>query len=184
MWNKSFISNCIYKTKQGKVHLKVNELGYKIIFFLFLVPFIANTQETINVGLVDNNEMETLYIQKWFFKKYMSYTPTILFDDSLAKDLKQSEFYVFMGTWCHDTKIFLPKFFKLLDSLKVSKNQITLFNVDEKKTYPKVPIQKFGIKYIPTVVFVKDDVEVGRIVEFPFLTIEEDISKIYAKLKK
>lgn len=57
MWNKSFISNCIYKTKQGKVHLKVNELGYKIIIFLFLVPFIANTQETINVGLVDNNEM-------------------------------------------------------------------------------------------------------------------------------
>ena len=80
--------------------------------------------------------------------------------------------------------MFLPNFFKLLDSLKISKDQITLFNVDEKKRYPKAPIKKYGIQYLPTVVFIKDDIEIGRIVEFPFSSMEEDISKMYENLKK
>ncbi|MGS2763817.1 thioredoxin family protein [Sinomicrobium sp. M5D2P9] len=102
----------------------------------------------------------------------------------MVRDLEHSHFLVFMGTWCHDTKMFLPKFLKLMDSLEISKDRTTLYNVDKKKRHPRAPIKKYGIKYVPTVIFIKDGEEVGRIVEFPFYSIEEDISKMYANLDK
>lgn len=182
---ESFFATNLKSQNEKSILIFVKGLLLNIfIFTFFLVSFTSSSQQTINVGLVDTNGMEILYNLKWFSNKYVDFTPTYKLTDKIVKDLEHSHFFVFMGTWCHDTKMFLPKFFKLLDSLNISKDQITLFNVDEKKRHPKAPIKKFGIQYLPTVVFIKDDIEIGRIVEFPFSSMEEDISKIYENLKK
>lgn len=118
--------------------------------------------------MIEDNKMEAFYNLIWFSKKYNGFTPTVSLNGNLAENLRQSEFFVFMGTWCHDTKMFLPKFFKLLDSMNISKDQITLYNVDKKKRRPRAPIKNYGIKYLPTIIFIKDGMEIGRIVEFPF----------------
>lgn len=155
-----------------------------LILTFFIVPFTLSSQQTIDIGLIEDNKMEAFYNLIWFSKKYNGFTPTVSLNGNLAENLRQSEFFVFMGTWCHDTKMFLPKFFKLLDSMNISKDQITLYNVDKKKRRPRAPIKNYGIKYLPTIIFIKDGMEIGRIVEFPFFSMEEDISKMYANLKE
>lgn len=155
-----------------------------LIFNFFLVPYTLLSQHKLHVGLIEGNEMETLYHLKWFSKKYTDFTPTVSSDEDLSKDLIGSDFIVFMGSWCHDTKMLLPKFFKLLDNLEIPKDRTTLYNVDKKKRHPRTPIKKYGIKYVPTIIFMRDGEEVGRIVEFPFYSLEGDISKMYARLKK
>ena len=155
-------------------------LTKRLIYTFLLAPCTLSSQHTLDVGLIQGSEMETLYDLPWFSRKYTDFTPTISLDGNLAENLRQSEFLVFMGTWCHDTKMFVPKFFKLMDSLNIPKNQITLYNVDKKKRRPRAPIKNYGIKYLPTVIFTKNNIEVGRIVEFPYFSMEEDILKIYA----
>ena len=106
------------------------------------------------------SDLNKLYVQKWFSNKYSGYTLDPKLYNGIAEDIKDSKILVFMGTWCHDTKIFLPRFFKVLDSMKIPKEQIITYNVGRKKLRPRKPIKEFGVKYLPTFIFIKEGDEV------------------------
>lgn len=86
---------------------------------------------------------------------------------------------VFFGTWCSDSRRDVPAFLKIINSDKtLSSMPYKLFAVDRSKHTPDGLAVKRGIERVATFIFYKNETEIGRIVEFPDDTIEEDMAFI------
>lgn len=79
------------------------------------------------------------------------------------------------GTWCHDSKREVPRLIKLLEAVANSNIVLTLKAVGRDK---KGLDESFKFKYTPTFIIYRQDVEIGRIVERPKLTLTEDLTLI------
>jgi thiol-disulfide isomerase/thioredoxin len=87
---------------------------------------------------------------------------------------------VFFGTWCGDSKRQLPKFLKVADKAGIPADKIKLYGVDRSKKSPDGLAEKYNIQRVPTFLFFKNGVELGRIIETPHTTIEGDMITILA----
>lgn len=85
---------------------------------------------------------------------------------------------MFLGTWCGDSQRESPKLLKVLDAAKNSKISITMYGVDLFKVEGGGLAKKYGIERVPTIIFLKGDKELGRIVENPKDTMEADFVAI------
>ena len=94
---------------------------------------------------------------------------------SIEDDIKV---LIFFGTWCHDSKRELPRLFKILQSYGLSDNNLELIAVGPDKRDPLNRAEDYNLLYTPTIVFLKDSKEVGRIVEKPKKSLEIDIVEI------
>ncbi len=85
---------------------------------------------------------------------------------------------MFLGTWCGDSQRESPKLLKILDAAKNSKISITMYGVDLGKSDGGGLAEKYDIQRVPTIIFLKDGKELGRIIEYPKDTMEEDFLSI------
>lgn len=85
---------------------------------------------------------------------------------------------MFLGTWCGDSQRESPKLLKLLDAAKNPKISLTMYGVDTKKDEGGGLARKHNIERVPTIIFLKDDKELGRIIENPKDTMEADFLAI------
>ena len=88
---------------------------------------------------------------------------------------------MFFGTWCHDSEREVPRLLKLLEAAGLSENNLSLIALDYRKREPKGRAAKFNVRYTPTAVFMREGVEVGRIIERPNVSLHEDIKAMFAK---
>jgi len=93
---------------------------------------------------------------------------------------EEIEITVFLGTWCSDSKREVPRFFKIVDLAGISGDRIKLYGVDRSKKSGDGLTDKHGIQRVPTFIFFKDGVEIGRITEKPHSTLEADMLSILA----
>jgi thiol-disulfide isomerase/thioredoxin len=109
---------------------------------------------------------------------------TVHVDAQLAEMIgtvdKDVDVTVFFGTWCGDSKRQLPKFLKVADQAGIPSEKIKLYGVDRTKKSADGLAEKYNIQRVPTFLFFKNGVELGRIVETPHTTIEGDIITILA----
>jgi len=87
---------------------------------------------------------------------------------------------VFFGSWCKDSKRELPHFLKVADKAGISPERIKLYGVDRTKKSADGLTEKYNIQLVPTIIFLKSGVEIGRITETPRTTIEGDMVTILA----
>jgi thiol-disulfide isomerase/thioredoxin len=87
---------------------------------------------------------------------------------------------VFLGTWCGDSKREVPRFLKIADHAGISFQRIRLYGVDRSKKSTDGLTDRYNIVSVPTFIFLKDGVEIGRIVEHPEVSIEADMIAILA----
>ena len=88
------------------------------------------------------------------------------------------DYFVFLGTWCGDSKREVPRFLKLADSASIAADRIHLYALDRTKTSKDGVSERFRVERLPTFVLMKNGRELGRIVETPKLSVEEDILNI------
>ncbi len=86
-----------------------------------------------------------------------------------------------MGTWCSDSKREVPRFYKIIKLINYDENKIELICVDRKKEVTNYDVSNYDIKYVPTFIFLKDEKEIGRIIESPKQKLEEDLLEIFLK---
>jgi thiol-disulfide isomerase/thioredoxin len=108
------------------------------------------------------------------------YNPGQFLTEQIGEISKSSniKYLIFSGSWCGDSKTEVPKLFKLFENARKNSEQIELMGVDREKREPSGIAEQFLIEKVPTLVILKNNSELGRIVEFPTTSWEEDIFKI------
>lgn len=110
----------------------------------------------------------------WFEDGKQKYMPDESTVKALAPYARQLRFVVAMGTWCGDSRLHVPAFYRLMDVLRIPENRIELIGVDREKHTPP-DIVRLHIEYVPTFIVFYKGKELGRIVENPDISIEKDL---------
>ena len=85
---------------------------------------------------------------------------------------------MFMGTWCDDSKREAPKLLKMLEAANNPNIFLELYAVDTKLQDGEGLTKKYGVKAVPTIIFLDHGNELGRIIESPKTTLEKDFLDI------
>jgi hypothetical protein len=100
----------------------------------------------------------------------------------LKSKLKKTTVDIYLGTWCGDSKKWVPQFIRLWDELGLKRSQlrlIGLYNDQERyKTAPNGEEQGKQIHRVPTFIFKSYNVEYARIVESPKTDLVTDVAQI------
>ncbi len=98
------------------------------------------------------------------------------------RNLKGLAIEAYFGTWCGDSRRQVPRLLKLLDAAGFDEKRLTMVGLSDRamefKHAPGRPELKRLVHRTPTVVVLRDGVEIGRIVETPFATLEADLLSI------
>lgn len=91
------------------------------------------------------------------------------------------EVVVVLGTWCSDSRMHVPRFLKIADRAGIAGDRIRFFGVDRSKKSADGVTDQYRVERVPTFLFFKEGKEVGRIVEAPRQSLEEDILVLLAE---
>lgn len=130
------------------------------------------------IGKSNRNGLSIDAFKEWFDPGYTNYEVDPETSEKLKPLLKNVSIMVFMGTWCEDSQRDVPHLYKILDKVGFDETKLTLINVSEEKTTPQRFEDGNDIFNVPTIIFNKNDTELGRIVEYPIETLEKDMLAI------
>jgi hypothetical protein len=118
----------------------------------------------------------------WFNKNYAGYNIDSNTANQLKPLLKNKQFFLFMGTWCGDSRREVPRMYKILDYCQVKLSRIQLINLNNSDTaYKQSPGHEergLNILRVPTLLIYENGHEVGRVVESPVASLEKDMLAI------
>jgi hypothetical protein len=132
----------------------------------------------ILVGFCDRVGLESSEMGGAMQEARFTFKPDNASMEALKYKLDSITFTVVLGTWCGDTKEWVPRFVKFLDCVKYDVGLVTFIAVDRKKEAGEVPTKDLKIDKVPTFIVYKANKEIGRIVETPEMSVEQDLVKI------
>jgi thiol-disulfide isomerase/thioredoxin len=162
-------------------------------FALCILPFIVcGCAGTPAGGRGQSTEHEEMALG-WIDRAVLAQPPFEEFKISYDSVQVQSEFVallqevqdsvevlIFIGTWCSDSKREVPRFLKIADRVGIPAERIKLYGVDRTKRSTDGLPQQYDIQLIPTLIFLREGAEIGRITEAPRTSMEADILSILA----
>lgn len=155
----------------------------------FLVLFLASIASGNSQSKQDRNGNLIGYIQKsdlidskfnvYFEPNYKNYKPDEKVLKKIKKNLKGITIISFVGSWCHDSKRVIPRFYKTMEAANFDFNKnYKMVGITRGKKTPDNLQEGYNIKHTPTLIFYKKGKEIGRFVEHAGETLEKDILKI------
>jgi thiol-disulfide isomerase/thioredoxin len=164
----------------------------KLLPILLLISLSCSTeynQETINlegeqilVGLVNWSGFTSPPYNEWFTPTYKSYQVDSVSLSSLNQEINTIDMMLFMGTWCSDSQLQVPQFYKILDHLNYDVSNMIVPALEKSESgkleSPQHEEEGFEITHVPTIIFLKNGKEIGRITEYPDQTLEKDMVNI------
>jgi len=117
-------------------------------------------------GIISRKIIEKDTSFKWYAENLKGYTPNAEATAALKKYGDSIELVTFMGTWCEDSHVIIPKLFSLLDAAGFSKDKISLIGTDRSKKTLSHLAEALDIINVPTIIVMKNGKEVGRVVEY------------------
>ena len=137
-----------------------------IVLLIFGLNSKAQTAERLLKGRIDfQKQLIDSKEYPWFPSGMENYAPSDSIIKLISPKLKDIEITIFMGTWCSDTQLNLPQFYKVLKIAKYPLQKIELIGVDRDKISTTNQETKYGISAIPVFIIKKKGVEIGRITE-------------------
>jgi len=91
---------------------------------------------------------------------------------------------VMLGTWCSDSRREVPRFLKVMEEAGNDRFHYELFGLDRSKRDSLGLGEKNQIEYVPTFIIFQDSGEIGRIVETPQISIEQDLVDILTDIEQ
>lgn len=167
--------------------------NYTLILVTILLSIVTtaqdiNTEITIDdetpflLGNINKDGLTSEHYNDWFSKNYEDYALDQATIKAISSKLKDYQITLFMGTWCGDSKLEVPHFYKVLEACNFPEDQLTVIALSRKpymyKQSPNHDEAGLNIHRVPTFIFYKDRKEVNRIVEHPVESLEKDILNI------
>ena len=162
-----------------------------IVLLYACSPKISGTNNKLSVdsggkpmliGTCSQSALQKAPFSEWFDKNYSDYKVNDTVTEKIKPLINGKSFLLFMGTWCGDSKREIPRMLKILKDCGISKSQIKLVMVDNHdSTYKQSPGHEetgLNIHRVPTMIVYENSNELGRIVESPIVSIENDLFAI------
>ena len=141
----------------------------------FLPTCGSEKKEVIITGLISP---ETLAKEAWFDESLKDYK----IDEATLAPLKAvttpTEIVVIIGTWCPDCHRETPRFIKIIDTINNPNITVKYIGIDRTKTDPDGLAKAYEFTRIPTFIVYQDGKEIGRIIEKPAVSLEQDLVAI------
>lgn len=80
-----------------------------------------------------------------------------------------------LGTWSPYSQTEAARFLRIVDEAKNPRISVTIYAVDEKLQDKESIAMRFKVDTLPTMIFLRDGKELGRIVEQPKTTLEAEM---------
>jgi hypothetical protein len=118
----------------------------------------------------------------WYTKGYDDYKPEM---ETIFKiqdsNIDGVSILIVLGTWCGDSRREVPRFLKMLDQCSLTRIKVTYLGVDLSKYSPVGDYEKLKILKVPTFIVYRNNIEAGRIIEYPVTSLERDFLEILSK---
>ena len=160
----------------------------KILFFIALVSLnsLVSAQTIYEMQLdektgkeiiVGTYSRDILLLPEWE-EEYFSYSVDAITADEIISLIENIKIKIVGATWCSDSRVQIPRFYKLLDYLDFPEEDVELIFVNRSKAGLANEVTGLGIELVPTFIFYKNDSELGRIIETPYESLELDMLSI------
>jgi tetratricopeptide (TPR) repeat protein len=170
----------------------MKDLTLTMMSMLFCITFASaqnlNTEIAVEgenpylLGKIDKSGLTSENYKAWFNKNFDDYQVDQSTINELSKTLKNYTIKVFLGTWCGDSKLEVPRFYKIIEACQFPESQLEVVALSAKpdmyKQSPNHEEQGLNIHRVPTFIIYKNGVEINRIVEHPIETLEKDLLNI------
>lgn len=147
----------------------------------------SSNGEPMLLGHCDISFLKQGSYKNWYQSGYDVYTPDSLIISQLIGLLKGKQIDIFLGTWCGDSRREVPRMMKMLEQGGVDQLQIRLIFVsNESNSYKQSPQHEEAGKNIlrvPTLIVYEEEKEIGRIIEYPVVSLEKDLLSILRREK-
>ncbi|ATP55459.1 thiol reductase thioredoxin [Pedobacter ginsengisoli] len=142
----------------------------------------SSTGEIILLNTCTRDAITTFpSMRKMYDNGYSKYIPESGALNEIELLLKGKTITIVLGTWCGDSREQLPHFLKTTDASSLDKKDITFICVDRTKKAENGSLENLNIDRVPTFIIYDDEKELGRIIEKPIISIEEDLALILSK---
>ena len=152
--------------------------GYQAIGQMNSSVLDPKTKTSMLMGYCDKKGLQKGEYGAYFDSQYDIYKPSQSYISKLQDKLNDYEITIVLGTWCSDSKVQVPHFYRVLNEAGYNDKRVKVIAVDKTKAAVLVDISMMNIERVPTFIIYKDEKEVGRIIETPKKTLERDLWKI------
>jgi dipeptidyl aminopeptidase/acylaminoacyl peptidase len=120
----------------------------------------------------------------------VAYVPDPAVLERLAGERKDVHIVCVFGTWCSDSKREVPRLWKILDATGIPESSLEMYAVASSRftadmllppgvlDWSKAAKSKYGVSALPTIIVERSGAELGRVVEKPKESLEEDLSNL------
>jgi len=160
----------------------------KYLLILLLIPTLGIAQQSyVDTrgnpqlwGTIEISDLKKDTYGEWFQASIEAYIPNT--DRQVSEGLKDDKVKIYMGTWCGDSKRWVPRFLEQWDALGLNPDNIEIIGLHGSRSlYKQAPDQsemEYDIHRVPTFIFFKEGVEHARIVESPVNDLFSDLAHI------
>ncbi len=116
---------------------------------------------------------------QWFSDWLSAHVPAYKFEvvEQIKQRAQNVEVIIYLGTWCDDSRIHVPQMVNILNDSKIPYSFIGV-NREKECPFEKKECKTWDIEFVPTFVIFLEGKEIGRIVETPRLTLEDDLATV------
>lgn len=156
-----------------------NKLFSLLLIFLFIMLTISGKNDLVG-SLTQEDILESF--PDWI-EIMASYTPQAEAIEKLKAIDYVAKVEVVLGTWCPDSKEHVSAFFKITELADNPLIFSSYIGIPKEKEGRDPYIQGKNIQRVPTFIVSVNDEEVGRIIEHPEKSVEEDLVEIIESKK-
>ena len=139
-------------------------------------PILIRAHPGITGEMTADKLWETVPVWRSMMEGYQPNASAVA---AIKANTAETKVTLLYGTWCPDSKNYIPRLIKALKMAGNDKLQVKLVGIDNQFREPVDAVQPRRITNVPTVIVERDGREIGRIVETPATkTIEEDLAAI------
>ncbi len=135
-------------------------------------------EEKMEVILTGILNFDDLRQQPGYDDNFAAYTPDAELIAHLRTITTPTEIVVIVGTWCPDCHRETPRLAKILSEINNPHIDVTYIGIDRTRTDPEGLSAAYDFQRIPSILVHQQGAEIGRIVEAPKSTLEQDLWQI------